>query len=59
MKLSNINKPTSAKWGKIGASLVSVSAFIAGYGLTMNNQIVGFTGLAIGVIGTIITQLVD
>lgn len=59
MKLSNINKPTAPKWGKIGAALVSVSAFIATYGLTTNNQIVGFVGLSIGVIGTFITQMLD
>lgn len=59
MKLSNINKPTSPRLGKIGAALVSVSAFIAGYGLTSGNQIVGFIGLGIGVIGTLVTQIAE
>lgn len=57
LKIKNVNTPTPAKWVKVGAVLTSTSAFIAGYGLTMDNQVVGFIGLGIGVAGTIITTL--
>jgi hypothetical protein len=57
IKLKNVNAPTPAKWVKVGASLTSASAFIAGYGLTMEDQFVGFFGLGIGVVGTVITTL--
>jgi hypothetical protein len=54
MKLSNLNKPTEAKWVKIGTALISVSGFIATYALTQNNATVGFLGLGFGGIGTFI-----
>lgn len=57
IKLKNVNVPTPAKWVKVGAALTSASAFIAGYGLTMENQFIGFFGLIVGVIGTVITTL--
>lgn len=57
LKIKNVNSPTPAKWVKVGAVLASTSAFIAGYGLTMDNPVVGFIGLGIGVAGTIITTL--
>ena len=59
MKIKNINNPTSAKWSKFGMALVSVSATIAGYGLTQNVQIVGFIGLGCAVVGTFIVNMLD
>jgi hypothetical protein len=59
MKVSNLNKPTPAKWAKIGLALLSVSTFIAGYGVTANNDIVAYTGLAFGIIGTFLTNLFE
>lgn len=59
MKTSNINVPTSPKWVKIGSSLVAASTFISGYGLTSANAIVGFVGLGIGVVGTLIMAFKD
>lgn len=57
LKIKNVNTPTPAKWVKVGAVLTSTSAFIAGYGLTMENQFIGFFGLSVGVVGTVITTL--
>jgi tetrahydromethanopterin S-methyltransferase subunit C len=57
VSLKNIHKSTPAKWSKIGLSCVSVSAFISGYGLTTGNSIIGYVGLAIGVIGTFVSTL--
>ena len=59
VSLKNIHKPTPAKWSKIGMTCVAVSAFISGYGLTAGNETVGYIGLAIGVIGTAITNLIS
>jgi len=53
----NIHQPTSAIMTKIGLACVSGATFIAGYGLTSQNQIVGFCGLAIGFIGSVLTAL--
>jgi len=58
-KLSNINKPTSAKWSKLGMAILSVSTFISGYGLTQNDTAVGFVGLVCGIVGTFIINLLD
>lgn len=55
MKLSNHKKPTSAKWVKLGAAFTAVSVTIAGYALTASNPIVGYIGLALAIIGTVIT----
>lgn len=57
MKLSNYNKPTPAKMAKLGMAILSVSTFIAGYGITKDNDIVSFIGLGCGVVGTFITNL--
>lgn len=57
MDINNINKPTPAKWSKIGLACVAISAFIASYGLTADNNVVGYVGLAIGVVGTLIANL--
>lgn len=57
LKLKHANLPTPAKWSKIGAACVAVSAFIAGYGLTINDKVVGFIGLGIGCAGTFISIL--
>lgn len=57
LSFKNVNLPTSAKWSKIGIICVSVSAFIASYALTSNNQIIGFIGLGFGVLGTIISTM--
>ena len=54
MKLSNIHKPTSAKYVKLGASLLAVSQFISTYAFTQNNNIAGWSGLIIGVLGTMV-----
>lgn len=59
MKVSNINKPTSPKWVKIGSSLVAASTFVGGYGLTAGNTTVGIIGLIMGIIGTIIVTFMD
>ena len=53
----NFNLPTPAKWSKIGMSCVGISTFIGGYGLTSNNSIVGYIGLGIGIVGTLIANL--
>lgn len=52
MKLKNINEPTPAKWVKIGSTLIAVSTFVGGYGLTSANAVVGYIGLVLGVVGT-------
>jgi hypothetical protein len=57
MKLNNYNKPTPAKWAKLGMAILSVSTFIAGYGVTADNDIVAFIGLGCGIIGTFLTNL--
>jgi len=57
MKLTNLNKPTPARMAKLGMTILSVSTFIAGYGITANNDIVGYIGLACGIIGTFLTNL--
>ena len=57
MKLSNIHKPTPAKWSKFGLACVSVSTFIAGYGLTSGNALVGYIGLGVGCLGTLVAIL--
>lgn len=59
MKVSNINKPTSPKWVKIGSSLVAASTFVGGYGLTSSNTTVGIVGLVIGTLGTFIMAFKD
>lgn len=56
-KFRNINKATPAKWSKFGAACVGVSAMIATYGLTMEDKIVGYIGLGIGVLGTFLSIL--
>lgn len=56
-KFKNLKKSTPAKFVKIGVALVSVSAFIAGYGLTQGNEIVGYIGLGLGVIGTLFVNM--
>ena len=55
LAFKHINHPTSPTMTKIGASCVALATFIAGYGLTSQNQIVGFVGLGIGAVGTIIS----
>lgn len=57
ISLKNIQNPTPAKWSKIGLSCVSVSTFIAGYGLTSGNPTIGYVGLGIGIIGTFVSTL--
>jgi hypothetical protein len=52
--MKKINKPTPAKWSKVSAACIALATFIAGYGLTAQNQIVGFIGLGIGCIGIVI-----
>lgn len=54
---SNINKPTPAKMVKLGVSLVAVSTFIAGYGITTQTPWMGYTGLAIGALGTLLANM--
>ena len=54
LSYKNIHKPTSPLMSKIAISCVSVSTFIAGYGATSENKIIVFSGLAIGIIGTVI-----
>lgn len=56
-KLNNLNKSTPAKWAKLGSAFVAVSAMIAGYGLTMDDKIVGYIGLGLGVVGTFFVNL--
>lgn len=57
MKLKNLNKATPAKWSKLGNACVAASAMIAGYGLTMDDKIVGYIGLGIGVFGSFLSNL--
>lgn len=55
--MKNLNKPTPAKWAKLGMAFLSVSSFISGYGVAVNNDIVAYIGLATGILGTFITNL--
>lgn len=59
MKLQNINQPTSPKWVKIGSALLAVSTFIGGYSLTASNALVGYVGLGLGVVGTLLIAFKD
>lgn len=54
---SHFNKPTPAKMVKLGVSLVAVSTFIAGYGITEQTPWMGYTGLVIGAAGTLFTNM--
>lgn len=57
MKAKNINKPTPAKWAKIGMALVAASSAIAGYGLTAGDRIIGYIGVGLSVLGSFISNL--
>lgn len=54
-KIKNIKSATPARWSQFGAACVGVSTMIAGYGLTMDDKVVGYIGLGIGVVGTFIS----
>jgi len=56
-RVKNLNKPTPAKWVKIGLSLTAISAAINGYGLTQGIQWVSYLGLACLVGGTLIANM--
>lgn len=56
-RVKNLNKPTPAKWVKIGLSLTAVSAAIGGYGLTNGIEWVSYLGLICIVSGTFITNM--
>jgi hypothetical protein len=57
VKFSNLDLPTPAKWSKLGLAIQSVSTFIAGYGLTSGNEVVGYIGLGCGILGTFLVTL--
>jgi len=57
IKLKNLNKPTSAKMSKLGIALVSISAFISGYGVTSGKEVVGYVGLCMGIVGTFLVNM--
>jgi len=59
MKLTNINQPTSPKWVKIGTALLTCSAFIGTYSLTAQVPFVGYLGLGLGLLGTMIIAFKD
>ncbi|HLP06072.1 MAG TPA: hypothetical protein VK152_11655 [Paludibacter sp.] len=49
-----INQDTPAGWSKVSAACMALSTFIAGYTLTAQSIAVGFVGLGLGFLGTII-----
>lgn len=59
VSLSNINKPTSPKWLKVGSVFLAISTFIGGYSITMTLPIAGYIGLGFGVIGTVLMAFKD
>ena len=59
MKLSNLNNPTPAKWGKIGTALVSVSAFISASAFASAHDILGYIAIGFGVVGTFLVNIQD
>lgn len=54
MKLSNINKPTPSKWGKVQIACMTIATFISGYGHFDNNHWIFILGVGIFMFGTII-----
>jgi hypothetical protein len=55
IKLSNIHKPSPAKFVKLGTAFIAVGSAIGGYSLTANNPVVGYVGLGFVAAGTFLT----
>lgn len=59
MKISNINKPTSAFWSKVAVICAAASTFIAGYAYTAHIEWLMIAGGIFGMLGTVIPILVS
>jgi hypothetical protein len=57
MKLSNINKPTTAQMTKLGVALSAVSAFISASSFSNGNPTLGYVALTLGVVGVFLTSI--
>lgn len=57
--LKNANKPTSPFWGKVAMACAAASSFIAGYGLIANMKAFVIAGGILGVLGTVIPNLIS
>ena len=53
------NKPTPAKWRKLGDALLGVSTTITGFAIYEDVKWVAITALALGVIGKFLTNFFD
>ena len=54
ISISNHNKPAPVWATKLATACTTAGATIAGYGLTQNDPIVGYVGLGLAVMGSVL-----
>ena len=54
ISIKNANKPAPVWATKLAASCATAGATIAGYGLTQEDKIVGYMGLGLAVLGSVL-----
>ena len=56
ISMRNLNKPTQARWAKVGLAIVTAGSTIAGAGSLLGNHTVALAALACTVIGQFIVN---
>ncbi len=51
MKISNHNKPTPAKWVKLGTAFVAMSGVISASSFAADKDVLGYIGIGLSLLG--------